>query len=112
MEVSNMLMTRDAQTVAELDAISRRRVLTDAESRELERAVRRTERLRGRVTQPWLPKHDAMLRRMVLRRKRVAEIAQELGRTENAVWVRLKRLRAEGKVGYFSQEGGRGRYRR
>lgn len=107
-----MLMNRDGKTIADLEAVGRTRILTEAESMMLERAVRRAMREDGRQTRPWLPKHDLALARAVRARKRVRDIAKLLDRTELAVWRRLAKLRKDGKVAYYSQEGGRGRYRR
>jgi len=106
--------SRYARTIAQLEAESRRRSLTECESRELEEAIRRSRPSDQRVYFVWLPKHDLLIAKMLRRSPRpsVALLAQTIGVSEGAMWRRLHILRKAGKIGYFSAPGGTGRYSR
>jgi hypothetical protein len=109
------------QTIAHYEAISRQRPLDDFESAKLERAVRQARESAGGQRRPWLPEHDQTLIRAVRllandgkrrKRRKIPEIAAQLGRSTGAVRRRLTILRQKGKAGYISPVNGTGRYSR
>ena len=78
------------QAVIELaDALSKVRALDDRESRILQRAISRD---RGAIRR-WTPHEDAKLLKMHKARIRCAQIATTLGRTDQAVFTRLRDLK-------------------
>lgn len=97
------------QVFVTLDAISRQRALTEAESLALERAVRQMEAAGGdrEPLRPWLPHEDRALRlvlplqRQRRGRPRAAELspasvlAPILGRSRDAILKRMQRLEEE-----------------
>lgn len=97
--------SKDGIIVDLLTTINRMRALTDAESRLLERTIRRVDRIKGRQTRPWTVKEDLRLR--VIMRKRVRQtiperfrpcddvrrLAEEIGRTPEAIQRRIHKLR-------------------
>jgi hypothetical protein len=80
-----------------LDAISKRRALTDAESRELERVQRLIERNRSgqerSTPRAWSKEEDRALRVLMRRRGAVKVLAPLMGRTETALYRRAASLR-------------------
>jgi len=98
-----------SEVIERYETIGRSRVLSEAESVELERAVRREC---GRVYKLWLPKDDRLLVKLLRRHCRFDVIAAKLKVSENAVRVRLTKLRKKGKAPYVSPAGSTGRYPR
>lgn len=109
---SSQAQFRYARIITELEELSRKRELDDRESRELEQAIRRSSP--QRVYFLWLPKHELLIAKLLRRSPRptVAQLAQQFGVSEGAMWRKLHKLRKSGKVGYFSAPGGTGRYDR
>jgi hypothetical protein len=104
-----LMQTRDVTIIDEFEALSRTRALSDDESLQLERAIRRTRRKAQRL---WMPKDILKLRKMVRQRKKWVEMAAVLERTPEAVGRMLRKLREKGKCGYISAPGSTGRYPR
>jgi hypothetical protein len=90
---------RAPPTFERLDAISRTRALTPAETLRLERVLRRCGEPKGQRL--WTRSDISRLRRYLLRGKKPKQIAPLLNRTERAVWCRMRMLgwtvRAAGK---------------
>lgn len=72
-----------------LDAISRTRALTDAESNRLEKAIRELDKKEPRRTWHWSPEEDARAVEMREQGLSYAQIAKALGRTKGSVLGRL-----------------------
>ncbi len=102
-----LALSQRAFTIAELDATSRVRELSEQESRKLYQALRRSN-----PSQAGWQEHDRRLIRMFSRGSKVPIIAVTLGRTEGSVWRRVYKLRLLGRLGYISPPGGTGRYER
>jgi hypothetical protein len=89
-----MMATPQAQFTAslleELDALSRTRRLTPAESRKLEKAVRRLPH--DRVYKRWTQGEKERLRRYLLRGKKPKEIAILMTVSERAIWRMMCKL--------------------
>jgi hypothetical protein len=86
-----MLSTGSESTFDELDAISRTRSLSHAEVCRLERAVRRTAPKRDRWY--WTRGDDRRLDRYLRRGKKPKQIAFLMGRSEQSIWTRMRRLK-------------------
>lgn len=92
-----------AETVRRLEAISRRRPLSDRESRQLEKALRASEAKNTRWH--WTPFEDAKVLALMEKRARrhqpkpftrddeIRTLAKSIGRTRWAVYRRMERLR-------------------
>lgn len=80
-------------TVAILDAVSRKRALTDEESVRLERAIYQAERAPNPERLYWTAAMDRRLLDMRQRGVKYAVIAAELGVTVKSAEVRASRLR-------------------
>lgn len=103
-------MAPDEIIVALAEKLGKERALDNEESRWLEQALRREDRRNGRGRLFWKPNEDLRLKRMfraqVERRdgevtRKVRNVAREMGRTEQAVWSRIRFLRRRGKIGYI-----------
>lgn len=81
--------------IAELDALSRTRTLTLAESLQLERAIRDDRRYGGpRPRQPdWRPDEDKKAAALRRQGASYAAIADQVGRSKDAVAARLRYIR-------------------
>ena len=85
-------------------ALNRHRSLSDQESRWLEASLRREMRRDGTIRPRWEHKDDLMLKRLLKRGKKPRDIARQMkGRTEQAIWDRIKRLRKRGEIGYIAE---------
>lgn len=104
-----LMQTHDATIIDEFEKLGRTRALTDEESLQLERAIRRARR---KAQRPWMPKDILKLRKMARQRKKWVEMAAILERTPEAVGRMLHKLREQGKCGYISAPGSTGRYPR
>jgi hypothetical protein len=106
--------SRYERIVAELEALCRTRVLTEAESRALENAINQCKPAGQRLHRLWLARDDREIATLLRRHPRpsVAELAKHFSITEGAMWRRLHKLRQAGKIGYFSAAGSTGRYDR
>lgn len=92
-------MTPSQSRFRELDALSRRRALTEDESLEMERCIREIDRGRDdRVLAQhrWRPCQDARLIEMRASGHTWPHIGSTLGTTTRAAEQRAKRLRAMG----------------
>jgi hypothetical protein len=93
----------EGQTVDEIvielaNALNRFRSLTDRESRWLYDAIRRERYVAGNERY-WKPTDIAKLTRMIRRGRKPRDIAKTLGRTEQAVWSKIRMLRRQNKLG-------------
>lgn len=86
--------TGDKAALMFADALSVERALTEVESRVLQRLVNRDKGAFRR----WSEQDDAKLLRMHKAKIRGADIAKTLGRSEDAVFVRLHRLKKAQRV--------------
>lgn len=87
-----MLMTVKPPTMFEaLDAVSRTRTLSRAETCQLERAVRRSAPKRERWY--WTRADDKRLSGYLGRGKKPKQIAILMGRSELSIWTRMRRLK-------------------
>ena len=86
-------------TIARLDAISRTRALTDAETDELERAIKCERQANGcGPRSSWTPERDRLMLDMRASGAKGRDIAAKLGLTVRSVEMRARRLRQqEGK---------------
>ena len=93
-------MTIDMVLIELATSLGRERVLSDQESRWLEGAVRREDRRNGRANLKvrWERKDDIGLKRHLKRGRKPREIARAMGRTEDAVWSRIRQLRRLGQL--------------
>jgi len=90
-------MTPSQSRFRELDALSRRRALTENESIEMERCIREIDRRKPKTVKPdWTPSKDARLIELRSRGETFPRIGAALGTTERAVAGRVSRLRAMG----------------
>lgn len=85
-------------TVAILDALSRKRALTDEESRRLERAIYLADHAPQKERFYWTVQMDRKLMDMRQRGVKFAEIAAELGVTAKSAEIRMSRLRKMGEA--------------
>lgn len=69
-----------------LDAVSRRRALTDSESRQLERAIRAMDAAKGTKEPEWSAAESKALKEMIAKGCRVKAIAPAFGRTPTALY--------------------------
>jgi hypothetical protein len=81
---------RPVSTLDELDALSLSRPLSPAEALRLERAVRRTSKRHEQWH--WDMPKIRLLRRLLKRGKRPAQIAVLMGRSERSIWRVMCRL--------------------
>lgn len=80
-------------------SLNKYRSLTEREAGWLYGAIRREKRRGGEnLKQRWLAKDDIALKRLLRHGKRPRDIARAIGRTEDAVWSRMKALRKAGKL--------------
>ena len=86
-------------TIARLDAISRTRALTDAETDDLERAIKCERQAKGcGPRSSWTPERDRLMLDMRASGAKGRDIAAKLGLTVRSVEMRARRLRQqEGK---------------
>jgi hypothetical protein len=97
-------VTMDMVLIDLATSLSKCRVLSDRESRWLEAAIRREDRRLGLGRPFWETRDDQRLKRLLKRGKRPREIARQMpGRTEQAIWSRIRQLRRQGKVGYLAE---------
>jgi hypothetical protein len=87
-------LSGDAAVVFLAEALGRERQLTEHESRILQRAVKRGHGAFRR----WTVGDDVRLMKMHKAKRRAADIAEALGRTEYAVTTRLRDLKKREKV--------------
>ena len=85
-------------TVAILDALSRKRALTEEESRRLERAIYLADHDPQKERFYWTVQMDRKLLDMRQRGVKFAEIAAELGVTAKSAELRMSRLRKMGEA--------------
>ncbi len=85
-------------TVAILDALSRKRALTEEESRRLERAIYLADHAPQKERFYWTVQMDRKLMDMRQRGVKFAEIAAELGVTAKSAEIRMSRLRKMGEA--------------
>lgn len=78
-----------SSTFEALDALSRTRPLSQAETLRLDRALRRRSEPKGQKR--WTNADVRRLGRFLLRGKRPAQIAQLMNRTERAIWIMMWR---------------------
>lgn len=83
----------DAIVIELANRLNRFRSLASDELDWLEAAVRREERRKGHKREFWDRSLDRRLRRYLGRGKKVREIAPLLGKTELAVWSRIRVLK-------------------
>lgn len=86
-------VTMDSIVIELASCLNRFRSLTDAESRWLEASIRREERRKGNKREFWDRSLDSRLRRYLRRGKKVREIAPLIGKSEGAIWSRIRVLR-------------------
>ena len=86
------------ETVAILDALSRKRALTEEESRRLERAIYLADHAPQKERFYWTAQMDRTLLDMRQRGVKFAEIATELGVTAKSAEIRMSRLRKMGEA--------------
>nr|WP_293854404.1 hypothetical protein [Sphingomonas sp. SCN 67-18] len=89
---SAMMPRAPTETFARLDALSRTRALTDAESRELEWAIKEIDRKDERVPF-WTRDRDSRLMAALYNGKTLRETVDMLGCTKGMVAGRYSRLR-------------------
>lgn len=98
-------VTMDTIVIELANSLNRFRSLTEQESRWVEASVRREEwRKTGGPTPRWAAKDDIRLKRMVRNGKQPRAIARAMGRSEQAVWSRIRFLRRKGQIGYYRPE--------
>lgn len=95
-------MTTDEIIVALAERLGKERMLDEQESRWLETSLRRLDRRAGREGWArkvrWTVKDDVALKRHLGRNRRAKDIARAMGKSEDAIWSRIKKLRREGKL--------------
>lgn len=97
-------LTADMVLIELATSLGRERALSDQESRWLEGAVRREDRRNGkaRAWGPgkilWQTKDDVALKRHLKRGRKAREIARAMGKTEDAIWSRIRHLRRKGQL--------------
>lgn len=87
--------SRHQATINALDAVSRRRALTDEESIALERAIKRERLSEWRETgsRYWGPSEDQLALKLRAEGKHYSEIAPKVRRSPDAVAARLRYIR-------------------
>jgi hypothetical protein len=99
-------VTMDMIVIELATSLGRHCALSDRESRWLEASVRRELRRTGQACRPrWETRDDQMLKRLLRRGKKPRDIARQMvGRTEQAIWSRIRFLRRRGKIGYICEQ--------
>jgi hypothetical protein len=88
-------------TFDRLDALSRKRALTDTESAMLEKAIREmdaaeaTKAATGQPLQHWTPEEDARLCDLIADGCSIAAAGRIMGKSKGSAAGRFKRIRAE-----------------
>lgn len=89
------------ETIARLDAISRTRALTNAETDDLERAIKCERQANGcGPRSSWTPERDRTMLEMRARGLKGRDIANHLGLSVRSVEMRARRLRQKAAVPY------------